>query len=203
MKVSHKVGTAGAGAIAICLTFSPMWEGMDLIAKRDMIGTGNPITYCTGLTSADGAVAIGQRFTPEQCKALLAKTLPKYWDPIEPCIKVVIPVQTAAALLDASLNAGPDAVCRSPMLAKINSNDIRGGCEAFSNWYVTTKNNGVRKVVLGLVNRRGGNPNEHRKTEKALCLEGLTNPPTPKYPSLFHQLLSKLRLIIHSIFIRS
>lgn len=193
MKTSHKAGATGAGAIAICLTFTPIWEGMDLVAKRDMIGTGNPITYCNGMTSVDGTVMVGQRFTPEQCRALLAKALPKYWDPLEPCIKVDIPVQTAASLLDASLNAGPAAVCKSPMLAKINSGDIRGGCEAFSNWYITTKNHGARSVIPGLVNRRGGNPNEHRKTEKALCLEGLTNPPTPKYASWRDQIFSKLK----------
>lgn len=189
--------SAGIGAIAVCVGFTPIWEGMDLVAKRDMIGTGNPITYCNGLTSADGAVKVGQRFTPDQCKTLLAKAMPKYWDGISPCIHVDLPVQTSAALLDAAFNAGPAAVCNSPMLAKMNAGDIKGGCEAFANWYVTTKNNGVRRVVPGLVNRRGGNPKETRKTEKDLCLEGLSNPPMPQ-TNWWQSFLSKLKELLNA-----
>lgn len=175
MKTSQKVGAVGCGAIAVCMTFTPIWEGTDLVAKRDMIGTGNPITYCNGLTSADGAVKVGQHFTSEQCKTLLSKAMPKYWSGIEPCIKAALPVKAAASLLDAAINAGPTAVCHSPMLAKMNAGDIKGGCNAFDGWYITTKNHGVRSVVKGLVHRRSG---DSRKGEKQLCLEGVPQPGT-------------------------
>jgi lysozyme len=40
-----------------------MWEGMDKVAKRDMIGTGHPVTYCYGQTDEFGKVKVGTRFT--------------------------------------------------------------------------------------------------------------------------------------------
>lgn len=166
LKTSRKIGGGAAAIVACCVTFTPIWEGTDLVAKRDPIGTGHPLTYCNGLTSADGKVKNGQRFTPAQCNKLLAPTLEKYWAKIDPCIKVNLPVKTSAALLDASFNAGPAAVCRSPMLAKMNAGDIRGGCEAFVGWYVRSDG----KVRRGLVARRQG---DTRKGEKQLCLEGL------------------------------
>lgn len=189
MKTSSKVGATGAGAIAICLTFTPIWEGMDLVAKPDAIGTGHPLTYCNGLTSTDGKVKAGQRFTPAQCKKLLAEALPKYWAPIEPCIHVPLPDKTASSLLDASFNAGPTAVCKSPMLATMNKGDLKGGCEDFDGWYITTKNNGLRRIVPGLVNRRSG---DWRKGEKQLCLEGVAEG-LPKPVSFWTKLLIKLK----------
>jgi lysozyme len=191
MSVSKKGAAAGAGAIACCVVFTPVWEGTDLTAKVDRIGTGNPITYCHGMTNADGgAVKVGQKFTAPQCDLLLSKALQRYWDGIAPCIKVDLAVKTSGSLLDAALNAGSAAVCRSPMLARMNAGDIKGGCEAFSGWYVTTKNNGQRKVIKGLVNRRNG---DSRKGEKELCLEGLTDPaPAPDAPVSFWTSIFKL-----------
>jgi lysozyme len=129
----------------------------------------------------------GQRFTPLQCNKLLAKALPKYLTPLQKCVTADVPVKSMGALLDASFNAGPDAVCRSPMVKKMNAGDIAGGCEAFVGWYVTTKNNGVRKVVPGLEKRRKG---DYRKGEMQLCLDGLAKP----------TLWQKLKLILISIF---
>ncbi len=110
----------------------------------------------------------GQKFTPAQCDDLLAKSLPRYLGDIEPCIRVALPVKTEAALLDAAYNAGGAAVCRSPMLAKMNAGDIKGGWEAFAHWYVRASGR-----VKGLQNRRNG---DSRKGEKQLCLEGLADP---------------------------
>jgi lysozyme len=174
MKNFHKIGAgSSAGVFAVAMVFTPMWEGLDLVAKRDMVGTGHPLTYCNGLTSTDGKVRAGQRFTPAQCKVLLAEAFPKYWSKIEPCIHVPLPDKTAASLLDAGFNAGPTAVCRSPMLAKMNAGDLRGGCDAFEGWYITTKNNGQRRRIKGLVARRSGVKGDFRKTEKLLCHEGI------------------------------
>lgn len=189
MKKAHMAGAAGAcgaGAVAICLTFTPVWEGLDLVAKRDKIGTGNPITYCNGLTSADGAVRIGQKFTPAQCKSLLANVLPGYWEKIEPCIKVRLPIATAASLLDASFNAGPERICKSPMLAKMNAGDIKGGCNAFDGWIIRS-GGAVRK---GLIARRNTKSKllpkpDPRKGEKQLCLEGLSEPPVKSWLESF------------------
>lgn len=168
MKTSHKVaaGAGSAGVIAATIAFLPAWEGMDTVAKKDMIGTGHPVTYCYGQTDEFGQVKEGTRFTKKQCDELLAKSLPKYLAKIEPCIKVPLPDKTKAALLDAAYNAGPAAVCRSPMVAKMNKGDLVGGCNAFTGWYV--RSDGV--VRRGLLARRGG---DGRKGEKQLCLEGV------------------------------
>ena len=172
MRTIHTVGVgAGSAAvIAAAVAFTPIWEGMDKIAKRDWIGTGHPITYCYGQTDEFGKVKVGTRFTKQQCDEKLAESLPRYLAQIQPCIQVDLPIKTQAALLDAAYNAGPAAVCRSPMLARMNRGDIRGGCNAFSTWYISASGS----VVPGLINRRGGNPHEYRETEKQLCLEGLT-----------------------------
>lgn len=187
MKTSHKAGAAGAAAILLAITFTPIWEGMDSVAKKDMIGTGHPVTYCYGQTDEFGAVKVGTKFSKAECDKKLAESLPKYLDGIWPCIKVSLPDKTLAALLDAAYNAGPAAVCKSPMVAKMNKGDIKDGCEAFEDWYIRASG----RVVQGLINRRGGNPKEHRKTEKDLCLEGLTDP-KPK-TSLFAKLKDFLR----------
>lgn len=185
MPISKK--TAGAGAIAICLTFTPVWEGMDLVAKRDPIGTGHPITYCNGQTDEFGKVKAGTRFTPEQCKDLLAKSLPKYLAQINSCIKVDLPDKAEGSLLDAAYNAGGAAVCKSPMVAKMNAGDIKGGCNSFATWYIRASG----KVVKGLINRRAG--------EQRLCLEGV-NEGIAKTPQVKVHLWTKL---INQVFKRS
>ncbi len=173
MKKSTKiVGVTSAGVIAATVAFLPNWEGMDRVAKKDMIGTGHPVTYCYGQTDEFGKVKVGTRFNKQQCDELLAKSLPHYLALIEPCIKVPLPDKTKASLLDAAYNAGPAAVCRSPMLAKMNAGDIRGGCNAFKGWYVRSDGQ-VRK---GLIARRSG-IGDGRKSERDLCLEGLVEQP--------------------------
>ena len=82
MKTSHKTATAAGGAILLAVTFIKPWEGLWTTAQVDTIGTGRPVTYCYGQTSEFGNVKPGQKFTPQQCDDLLAKSLPKYWDDI-------------------------------------------------------------------------------------------------------------------------
>lgn len=170
------IGTAAAGVIAATVAFVPNWEGMDKVAKRDMIGTGHPVTYCYGQTDEFGTVKVGTRFNKQQCDEKLAESLPKYLERLDKCIKVPLPTRSVAALLDASYNAGTGAVCKSPMLAKMNAGDIRGGCNAFVGWYVRSDGQ-VRK---GLIARRSG-IGDGRKSERDLCLEGLNEPKNTWY----------------------
>lgn len=166
------IGTGGAAVIAATVAFLPAWEGTDHVAKYDRIGTGHPLTWCHGQTPTDDkTVKPGQRFTDAQCDEYLAKSLPKYLADLDKCIKVPLPVKAVASLLDASYNAGAGAVCRSPMLAKMNAGNIRAGCNAFAGWYVRSDGQ-VRK---GLIARRSG-IGDGRKSERDLCLEGLSEP---------------------------
>ena len=179
MSVKKTLGTGGAAVIAATVLFLPNWEGRDLVAKPDMIGTGHPITYCHGQTDEFGKVKAGTRFTPEQCSKLLGESLPKYLVPLDHCIKVPLPIKAVSSLLDASYNAGAGAVCKSPMLARMNEGNIRAGCEAFRGWYIRSDGQ-VRK---GLVARRSG-IGDGRKSERDLCLEGLTEPKSAWYTGL-------------------
>lgn len=158
-----------AGVITACVAFTPVWEGMDKTARKDRIGTGHPITYCYGQTSEFGDVKEGQRFNKAECDAKLAESLPKYLNQIEPYLhpKAPLPDKVVASLLDAAYNAGPGAVSRSPMVAKINAGDVKGGCEAFKGWYVRSDG----QVRTGLIARRSGI--DSRKSEMQLCLEGV------------------------------
>lgn len=168
MSLKKTVATAGgAGVIAAAVAFTPIWEGMDPVAKRDMIGTGHPVTYCYGQTSEFGNVKVGTHFTKKECDDLLARSLPVYLEKIEKCIHVPLPDKTMASLLDAAYNAGSGAVCKSPMVAKMNSGNLKAGCEAFKGWYVRSDG----QVRRGLVARRSGI--DSRKSEEQLCLEGL------------------------------
>jgi lysozyme len=162
-KAKTAVAVGGAAAIiAAVVPFVTRWEGTDRVAKRDMIGTGHPLTWCHGATSADDkAVRAGQRFTPAQCDTQLAKDLPKYLTPLQVCIHAVLPVKTMGALLDAAYNAGPTAVCKSPMVAHMNAGNLSAGCAAFTGWYVRASG----RVVQGLINRRAD--------EKKFCLAGV------------------------------
>lgn len=170
------IGTTGAAAvIAITVPFLMGWEGMDPVAKRDMIGTGHPITYCNGLTSVDGEVKVGQRFTKQECEQRLALALPVYLNALNKRITAPMPKKSAASLLDASFNAGSAAVGRSPMLAKMNAGKITAGCNSFEGWYVRSDG----KVRKGLECRRSGC--DDRKSERALCLEGLSEPKNTWY----------------------
>lgn len=169
-------GASTAGIIAAAVAFTPTWEGMDSVAKRDMIGTGHPVTYCYGQTDEFGNVLPGTRFTKVECAEKLKQSLPKYLAEIQPCVHVALPDKTMAALLDAAYNAGSHAVCHSPMVAKMNRGDVAGGCAAFQGWYVRS-DGAVRK---GLVARRSGI--DSRKSEKQLCLEGLRENPSPIEP---------------------
>lgn len=162
-------GAAMAAVVSVLVQFTPQWEGLKLVAGRDKIGTGHPVDYCFGQTDEFGTVKVGQRFTPEQCDKKLAESLPKYINGVSRCLNREVPVKVLAALTDGAYNAGIAAVCKSPMVRKINAGDLRGGCMAFEGWYVRSA--GV--VRKGLIARRSGIKGDHRKSEKELCLEGI------------------------------
>src|SRR2546430_1624658 len=146
MTTARKVG-GGAAVIAVLVAFTPVWEGTDLVAKKDMIGTGHPLTYCEGLTNVDGKVKEGQRFTPAQCNVLFAKALPKYLVPVKRGARREVRVRRVAGFGGAVSTAGPAAVCRSQMVAKMNAGDFTGGCKAFQGWFIRSDGQ-VRKGLV-------------------------------------------------------
>lgn len=142
-------------------------EGLWTTAKIDRVGTGQPPTVCYGMTSADRPVHVGDKYTPEQCMDFLIQDIPRYAAPILKCIKVPVSNHFAAAMTSAGYNAGSTAVCRSPMVARINANpnNIAQACSALIEWYDHKINGQIVKIqgwyttargrfLPGLLNRR-------------------------------------------------
>lgn len=169
MSTMKKAAAAGGSALVIAAAVVAPWEGLWLTAKVDRIGTGMPITYCHGQTDEFGKVAVGTKFTPEQCTDMLKKSLVKYADAIAKCIKVPISDKEYAAYISFSYNVGTAGACRSSAFAALNRGQHSEACGLLMNW---TKAQG--RIVKGLVNRRNA--------ERKLCLEGIGDPVVKRGP---------------------
>jgi lysozyme len=140
---------------AACCSLVGVFEGCDLTAKKDMIGTGHPLTWCHGETI--GNARAGQHFTKPECDAMLTARLPQYWDEIEPCIHVDTSDNEKIAYTSTSYNIGSAGFCRSAMVRALNKGDHVGACNALMQY---THASG--KFVQGLYNRRAA--------ERKICL---------------------------------
>lgn len=142
--------------------FTAGWEGFEPIARHERIDPPNVITYCYGRTNYDEAgLRPGDVCTKEQGKQFLADDLAgKYLPPLQRCIPNFdgMPIQRQMAFLDAAYNLGSGGVCKSSMVRKLKSGDIRGACDAF---LLYDRANG--KVIRGLALRR--------QAERKLCLQ--------------------------------
>ncbi|EKS29263.1 glycoside hydrolase family protein [Afipia felis] len=158
-----------AAIIGAVIPVTTSWEGMDKVARRDAIGTGHPVTYCYGQTDEFGDVRVGQRFTKVECDEAIKKSLPHYVNGVAKCATRIFPVKIWAALVDGAYNAGIAAVCRSPMMVRMNEGDYEAGCNAFAGWYIRSDGQ-IRK---GLIARRSGLRGDPRVSERELCLQGV------------------------------
>jgi lysozyme len=168
---------ASAACLAMAVPAVKQYEGYWPTAKVDTIGTGEP---CTGGYGSTEGVKCGERHTEKEWSDKLQKHLKDDYDAkIGECIHVELPDGVRAAALSAAYNAGSAAVCRSPMVAKWNAGDIRGGCESlltsyvrpsdgariYTGWYIRAQG----RVVPGLINRRA--------KERKMCLAGINPAP--------------------------
>lgn len=153
MTSSLKKGSAIAAA-AIALVGA--WEGLRTVAYRDVVGIP---TVCFGETRG---VKMGDRYTVEECKAMLGDALVEFEQGIRKCLANpdMIPAKPYVSFLSLSYNIGQRAFCNSTVARKANAGDIKGACNAIPAW-----NKAGGRVVKGLVNRRA--------EERELCLEGL------------------------------
>lgn len=153
-------GAVMAAALVIAIPQVQRHEGVWLTARVDTIGTGKPVTWCYGET--EGGAKVGQRFTPQECKNLLAKKLVRYADSAAACITVPVSPKIFASFIDFNYNVGERAFCKSTIVKKLNAGDYAGACEGFRPW--TQAGGQFRK---GLLNRR--------IDEIALCREGIAD----------------------------
>ena len=221
---------ASAACLAMAVPAVQQYEGYWATAKVDTIGTGEP---CTGGYGSTEGVKCGERHTEKEWSDKLQTHLKDDYDAkIGECIHVELPDGVRAAALSAAYNAGSAAVCRSPMVAKWNAGDLRGGCESLLTSYVDQNGNRVYtgwyirargKVVPGLINRRA--------KERAMCRAGIvpapivvakvepppiaapkpapkppvvaSNPPAPKAEGFWSRLWSRLRCWIFKCEVKS
>jgi lysozyme len=166
------ITVASAACIAMVLPCVKKSEGYWPTVKVDTVGTGRP---CTGGYGETEGVKCGETHNEKYWSDRLQMRLADEYDrEIGKCIHVDLPDSARAAMITTAYNAGSAAVCKSPMVAKMNAGDVRGGCEAlltshivngervYTGWYIRAQG----RVVRGLINRRA--------SDKKMCLEGLT-----------------------------
>lgn len=161
--VSGKVGAA-VGAMALAVSFVGGWEGLSLVAYRDI---GNVPTVCYGETRG---VKMGDKYTKAECDAMLEKALIQFESGLDRCMATPtpLPVKTKVALVSWSYNVGIGAACKSTLVRLANQGEYTSACNQLSRW---NRDNG--KVINGLTKRR--------ESERRLCLDGLAGDrPIPK-----------------------
>ncbi len=148
------LGLTAAGVIAVATVGG--YEGLRTKAYRDVVGIP---TVCFGETRG---VKMGDRYTVDECKAMLGDALAEFETGMRRCLKAPdqIPDKTYVAFLSLSYNIGQGAFCRSTVARRANAGNLKGACDAMLAW-----NKAGGRVIQGLVNRRKG--------ERLLCLEGL------------------------------
>jgi lysozyme len=149
---------AGAAIAAACLVAAPLTAAFEGLRTKPYLDPAGIQTVCYGETEREMRV-----YTADECGSLLRQRLAKDYAPkVLACLPQVADRKAVfAALIDASYNAGPKAVCNSRMATSIRAGQWRAACDGFSGWYVTAKG----KRLPGLVRRR--------EAERNLCRSGL------------------------------
>lgn len=122
---------ARVATFVVCCTLAAGFEGLRTTAYVDTLAYGRPPTVCYGETEG---VKLSDRYTPDECKQMLTKKLPRYWQEIQPCIKVRISQNEIIAYTDFAYNVGSGAFCKSSLLRKLNAGDHIGACEGLMAW---------------------------------------------------------------------
>jgi lysozyme len=146
-------------------------EGYWPTVKVDTVGTGRP---CTGGYGETEGVKCGETHTEAYWSERLGVRLKEYDARIGECIHVDAPDSVRATMITTSYNAGTGAVCKSPMVARINRGDFKGACAAlltkdkagnYNGWYIRAQG----RVVKGLINRR--------RDDQKMCFSYLNGAP--------------------------
>lgn len=149
-------GVASAAVIATATPFIAKWEGLSLVAYRDIVGVP---TVCYGETKG---VKMGDRYSVAECREILESSVAEYYRELQPYIKNKnMPVGVQASLLELAYNVGVTPVKNSTMLKLANAGKYKEACQELSKW---VKAGGG--TVKGLVNRRAD-------SKVNLCLKGL------------------------------
>lgn len=154
----QRVVAACIAAGLVVAPFTASFEGEVRHPYRDPAGI---LTWCYGQTQGKPELV----YTHTQCGDMLRSDLAKKYAPkVIACVPGLVAPERRnvfAALLDAAYNAGPAAVCRSPMARAARAGQWIRTCTSFPGWYTTARG----RTYPGLVRRR--------LAEKGLCLKGV------------------------------
>jgi lysozyme len=145
-----KRSTKAAGWAAIAVACVGTFEGLRTVAYRDPVGIP---TICFGETRG---VRMGDRSTPEECKALLIDRLQEFNDGVNRCVYAPMSDSRRAAVVSLAYNIGTGAFCSSTFARKLNAGDPTA-CDELLKW---DRAKGIR--LPGLTRRR--------MEERTLCL---------------------------------
>jgi len=155
MSLKDKAITTVA-VIALSTPFIAKWEGLSLVAYRDIVGVP---TVCYGETRG---VTMKDSYTKQQCEDMLKVAVEEYYNKLKPYMtNPDIPVGVQASLLELAYNVGIGAAGRSTMMKLANQGKYTEACKELDKW---VKAGGGK--VKGLVNRRAD-------SKVNLCLAGL------------------------------
>jgi lysozyme len=164
-----------AAAVLVAAPLATQFEGYRGKAYYD---PAHILTVCYGETQGVDPTRI---YSKDECAAKLRRRMASDYAPaILKCLPELGDLQRRyvfGALLDASYNAGPKAVCSSRMATAIHAGDWAGGCAGFKGWYVTARDRktGVRKTLPGLLKRR--------VAEAATCATIVATQAAPRPPA--------------------
>ncbi|WP_414897959.1 lysozyme [Rhodovulum sp. YEN HP10] len=152
----------GAAATALALSFIGGNEGLKTEAYLDIVGVP---TVCFGETRG---VALGDSYTPAECRAMFAGRLAEFEAGLDRLIaapvEARIPDRTYVAILDWAYNVGLGAAGRSTLIRKLNAGDLRDACDELPRWRFAG-GKGVRGLAI------------RRNKARQLCHEGLDGVP--------------------------
>ena len=155
MSLKDKAITTVA-VIALSTPFIAKWEGLSLVAYRDIVGVP---TVCYGETRG---VTMKDSYTKQQCQDMLMLAVAEYYNKLKPYMtNPDIPVGVQASLLELAYNVGVVKAGRSTMMNLANQGKYVEACKELDKW---VKAGGGK--VKGLVNRRAD-------SKVNLCLAGL------------------------------
>lgn len=145
-----------AAVLATATPFIAKWEGLSLVAYKDIVGV---LTVCYGETRG---VQMGDKYSKAECEEMLRKSVAEYYSKLQPYMtNKEIPIGVQASLLELAYNVGISAAGNSTMMKLANQGKYKEACQQLDKW---VKAGGGR--VQGLVNRRAD-------SKVNLCLKGL------------------------------
>ena len=155
MSLKDKAITTVA-VIALSTPFIAKWEGLSLVAYKDIVGVP---TVCYGETRG---VTMFDRYTKQQCEDMLKASVAEYYNKLKPYMtNPDIPIGVQASLLELAYNVGIAKAGKSTMMKLANQGKYEEACRELDKW---VKAGGGK--VKGLVNRRA-------ESKTKLCLVGL------------------------------